>query len=140
MKRFLHADRPPWLVHPAGKLILLAAPLLLGLCIEGTGERATLCGVEGPPCLVGEALGERACPGCGLTRSTTLALHGDFRQAFAVHPGGLLVVVLCLAGILVRADALRRGGDSPGHEMLIGLGRRAFLIGMLAAWLGRWIF
>jgi hypothetical protein len=42
------------------------------------------------------------CPTCGMTRSVLLTLHGSWRSALEVNPGGLLLVL----GVLMLAAAL----------------------------------
>jgi len=116
-------------------LCILAAPILLGLCLSVEQGQATLFGLAGPACVVGEALGEHACPGCGLTRSTALVMHGSWRESFDLHPGGWLIVLLCAAGILVHADALRRGVITSAHDQLLRSGRALLVLGLAAAWI-----
>ena len=50
------------------------------------------------------------CPGCGLTRSTLLVLHGDLGNALRLHAFGpvLLVALLLMAVSLILPDAARR--------------------------------
>jgi len=42
------------------------------------------------------------CPGCGMTRSILLTLHGDWRHALALNPGGPMLVL----GTLVLSAAM----------------------------------
>ena len=118
-------------------VLLLAAPLAIGLCLEATPEKATLLGWEGPSCLVADHLGEAACPGCGLTRSTALWVQGDFAGSTAAHPVGWLVVLLCAAGIALYTDIFRRGQTTSLHRRLLRSGRWAFASGIVAAWVLR---
>lgn len=69
-----------------GKMgLLLLVPLLLVLIptswLEG---RRTLCPIK--------ALTGRNCPGCGMTRATSSALHGNFKQALRYNR--LVVIML----------------------------------------------
>lgn len=50
------------------------------------------------------------CPGCGLTRSFALALDGDLQRAFALNPGGplLLLGLLALCAALLLSALARR--------------------------------
>ena len=118
-------------------LLLLATPLVLGLCMQADIDQATLFGYGGPPCVLGEALGPQACPGCGLTRSTALVLDGAWGAATILHPAGWLVVLLCAAGVLIHTDILRRGRRPSGHTRLLRLGRWTFAGGLAVAWLLR---
>jgi len=69
-----------------GKIgFLLLAPLLLILIPTSWWEsRRTLCPIKN--------LTGRNCPGCGMTRATSSALHGDFKQALRYNR--LVVIVL----------------------------------------------
>jgi len=55
--------------------------------------------VAGTPCVMQATTGI-PCPGCGLTRAVILALGGDFRGAFQIHPlfwmGAAVLLVLPL--------------------------------------------
>ncbi|MBC8126609.1 MAG: DUF2752 domain-containing protein [Gloeobacteraceae cyanobacterium ES-bin-144] len=57
-----------------------------------------------PGCLFHRLTGWH-CPGCGMTRATCAALHGNIREAFRFNPLGMLVlpVVLVLAGLWMWA-------------------------------------
>ena len=118
--------------------VVLSAPLVLGLCMQANENRAALCGIAGPTCPIGAVLGPTVCPGCGLTRSTALILHGDWAAATAVHPGGWIIVLLCAAGALLYADVARRGARTTTHDRLLRAGRVAFLTGIASTWLARW--
>jgi hypothetical protein len=41
-----------------------------------------------------KAMGLPYCPGCGLGRSISLALHGEFNLSLKMHPFGILAVVI----------------------------------------------
>jgi hypothetical protein len=94
-------------------------------------------GLSGPGCPLGDALGSSACPGCGLTRSTALALHGDWVAALSLHAGGFVVVLACLAGIALHGHVLATRRRSPRHDALLRFGRFAFALGILGAWAAR---
>lgn len=110
---------------------------MLGICLTVDSENATLLGLSGPPCVIGEVLGPRACPGCGITRSTALVMHGAWYEALVLHPAGWMVVLLCAAGALVHIDILRRGARSANHDRLLRVGWAIFAGGLTLAWLLR---
>ncbi len=118
-------------------LALLCIPLMLGLFVVVDADRATLVGLEGPTCPVGASLGEAACPGCGLIRSTALVLQGQAAAATAVHPAGWLVVLLCIGGVLVHGDIVRRGRRTAAHRRLLSWGYVSFVVGLAATWVVR---
>ena len=66
-------------------------------------------------CIFRKALGV-PCPGCGMTRSVVLALDGEMGRAFAVNPGGPLLVagalLLCAALILLTLSRHSRQATS----------------------------
>ncbi len=70
--------------------------LLIALILPASGLGFTICGFYN--------LTGIACAGCGLTRSVTNAVHGDFTQAFYFHPLGLFfagaAVVLALSAAI----------------------------------------
>ncbi|MFQ5844228.1 MAG: DUF2752 domain-containing protein [Planctomycetota bacterium] len=116
-------------------LAILGGVLCVAALLDASPHSASLAGVEGPPCLLGTLLGERACPGCGLTRSAALVAQGDPAAAFAVHPAGILVILLCAAGVVTHLHILIR--RRCGHAELRRLGRRLFVVGLAAGWLVR---
>lgn len=118
-------------------LLLFAAVLLLGLLMRADGEHAVLVGLEGPHCVLRGLLGEKACPGCGLTRSVVLVLHGGWGEAWDVHPAGFLVAALCLAGLIVHGSILFGRRRTEWHGRLLSLGYRIFVVGLLLSWLWR---
>ena len=127
---------------PSLRPILLRTGLLLGGIAAGVGARvttdgATWFGVRGPRCPLGACLGEIACPGCGLLRSTASALQGDFASAVAAHPTGLAVAGLLVAGTLLHFDILRRRRELPAHRRLRRAGHWTFVLSLAAGWLYR---
>lgn len=118
---------------------LVVPVLVLGIAALATvdSRRAAWFGIEGPQCLVNRVLGPHVCPGCGLTRSTALAVQGRIAEAASLHAGGIAVALLCLGAIAVHLDVVRRGRVLDAHLALRSLGRKALLAGVLGAWLWR---
>src|SRR5678816_2325472 len=54
-----------------------------------------------PLCLFHDATG-LPCPGCGLTRSLSSAMHGLFRESWHHHPMGPLILVLFFLTLIQR--------------------------------------
>jgi hypothetical protein len=121
------------------RLAILASALLVGLLMHADAETATLFGVEGPRCPLRKALGEQACPGCGLTRATVLALHGELSSSWRVHPAGILLVLACVGGIVVHLDILWKRRKRAGHETILRVGGRTLAAGLVVAGLLRWL-
>lgn len=122
---------------PLVSAALLAGVLAAAALMDATPRDATLFGIQGPPCALRALAGENACPGCGLTRSTALTVHGRLAEAVRVHPAGPLVALLCALGLLVYLHAVVRGRMEGVHLRLIGLGRKVFVVGLAAGWLVR---
>lgn len=63
-----------------------------------------------------------SCFGCGMTRSWTHALHGDFAASVHFHPFGIFMILACLVAALVSAWELYKGetGLSTWFEGRIG--------------------
>jgi hypothetical protein len=81
-------------------------------------------------CIFKEAFGV-SCPGCGLTRSLVLALGGDFGRAFALNPGGplLLAGLFALCAALLVSAFSRHRSDAPSSAIFprtIKLGAAAY--------------
>ena len=124
-------------VAAARALLLPAGVLVLAATARVSVDAATWFGVRGPVCPLGAVLGECACPGCGLTRSTAMVVQGRFGEALALNLGGFFVAALCVAAILLHADVWRRGRELGWHQSLRRGGRWLFLIGIAFAWLAR---
>lgn len=120
-------------------LAILAGVLALATLLEATPREASLAGLRAPPCALRAVLGEHACPGCGLTRSTSLVVRGDLAGSLSVHPAGALVALLCLAGIALHLHILIRRRRTATHAALLRLGGRLFVLGLVAACVVRWI-
>ncbi|MGE9267713.1 MAG: DUF2752 domain-containing protein [Verrucomicrobiales bacterium] len=71
---------------------LLAAVLVLAGVWQGAAWL--------PPCLFHEVTG-LDCPGCGLTRACSDALHGRFWQAFQHNPLGVILTPLAVVAMSV---------------------------------------
>lgn len=110
---------------------------VVGSLVDASPERATLFGVEGPPCPSKLLLPDHGCPGCGLTRATALLLDGEAEAATRLHPGAWLVVVLAALGTLLRALLLGFPEKSDWIHRQLRTGRVLFLAGLLAVWVAR---
>ncbi len=99
-----------------GAIVVVAAVLTPGTDAIG------FFGTELPSvCFVGR-LTDLGCPGCGMTRSVTFAMHGDLRQAFASHRLGILTTALFVASAVYLAVVLvadRRGRISWRKERYV---------------------
>ncbi|MBM4063621.1 MAG: DUF2752 domain-containing protein [Planctomycetes bacterium] len=110
------------------------AVVVLGCTAQVTAQAASWFGIHGPCCPLGHWLGEHACPGCGLTRSTALVLQGEWRTALDLNPAGFVVVALCAGAIALQLDVWRRGQQGLRHLAWRSLGQRAFAAGIAIAW------
>lgn len=91
----------------------LAAQLLVLRALSAANDDfVTLAGTELHwGCVFKTAFGV-PCPNCGMTRAVVFALHGDWSRAFAMNPGGPLLVlgaVLLSAALLYVALRAPRG-------------------------------
>ncbi|MCR9245239.1 MAG: DUF2752 domain-containing protein [bacterium] len=120
-----------------GNMIMPAGVLVLAATARASTEAATWFGIRGPHCPLGAVLGECACPGCGLTRSTAMVVQGRFGEALELNVGGFVVAGLSAAALVLHADVLRRGRVLFGHLRLRETGRWVFVAGVLFAWLAR---
>lgn len=77
------------------------------------------------------------CPGCGATRATWLALHGDFAGSFHMHPLALLVGVLMVpTGLIALRGIVRDGVPAPLPKPLRWLWY-VVVAALFAVWLAR---
>jgi len=92
-------------------LVVIAAAWMLDVTPAQDG--VSLFGLQLP-----EVCGARRwggeCPGCGLTRSFVLGVRGDL-EAFRLHPGGPLLLLLLVSQVPLRGARLLlgRGLDGP---------------------------
>ncbi|MBE0639159.1 MAG: DUF2752 domain-containing protein [Bacteroidales bacterium] len=73
-------------------LIWLAAVVIL-YSSSPENHHYTLCPLDN--------LGFSYCPGCGLGRSVTLALHGHIAQSLQMHPFGLIAIIVIFHRIAI---------------------------------------
>jgi len=125
----------PVLRGSALAVLLLAFPLVVGALAEADERHAALLGMEAAPCPIRLVAGDHACPGCGLSRSTVLAVHGELSRSWRVHAAGILILLLCVGGIAVHAHILATRRRSRWHERVLRFGRRLFALGLLGAWI-----
>ena len=128
---------PPDVRRSVLSAALLAGALALAAVLSVSPARATLAGAEGPGCVLGAVAGAHPCPGGGLARAPALAGEGRPAASFRVHPAGVLVAGLCLAGLVVHLHAVWRRRRTARHDALLRAGRWAFAVGILAGWLVR---
>jgi hypothetical protein len=79
------------------------------------------------------------CPGCGMTRATLAALHGDFAASFHFHPLAVILVPLLALYSLGHAYSYLRHGVSQIDTVVSGKWIDRFLLLLLITMLGVWI-
>lgn len=81
------------------------------------------------------------CPGCGMTRATLAAVHGDFATSFRFHPLGMIIVPLFALYVAAHALSYIRHGVSQVDKVVSGKWIDRFLLllifTMLAVWIAR---
>lgn len=113
----------------AAGAVLIALPVVL-LYRNGPG------GLGFPGCLFHELTGY-VCPGCGMTRATYAALHGDLVAALRFNCFGVLLFPVALLGIGLELCGWLRGKPLP-VSLRFGRGVMWGLIGaVLAFWVLR---
>lgn len=119
------------------RALLLAAGVAAGATAEVGADAARWFGVRGPHCPLGQCLGPLACPGCGLVRSVSATLQGDFPLAVNVHPAGPAVAGLMLAALAVNLEILRRGHETASLARWRHRGFVSFVAFVFGGWLLR---
>ena len=115
--------------------MLFSLAIIVGFFAHIDGGHASFWGIEGPKCLVERLLGDhRFCPGFGLTRSTSLALQGDFRGSFGMNPGGIGVACTLLGGLAFYFLAFFKGYYSRKMLLMKSFGRVLFLGSVFGVW------
>lgn len=87
-----------------------------------------------PKCLF-YAITHIPCPSCGLTTSFSHIMHGNFLDAFMVHPLGPLLFLL-LIGFTIYL-ALGKSWDKISHHRFFDPGLYSFLMGLGLVWIYR---
>ncbi len=72
--------------------IWIAALIFLALIEPAESTHYTLCPFS--------AMGIDFCPGCGLGRSVSYILHGDFTTSLGVHPLGIFALIVLTTRII----------------------------------------
>jgi len=85
-------------------IIWLGALLWLGFSEPQSHSDFTLCPLRN--------IGISGCPGCGLGRSVSYALHGHFSESFQMHFAGMPAVLILLFRVfsLFKNATRNRGG------------------------------
>jgi hypothetical protein len=82
------------------------------------------------------------CPGCGMTRSVVLAVHGNFGAAWQMNPTGVLGatgLMLFSLTMLWLMFQQRRGQDTAGLERKIRVSVTVAGLGLIAFWAIEWL-
>ena len=80
------------ILPPTEAMIWLLAIIGLAIYEPTNGEHVSFCLLNN--------LGLTFCPGCGIGRSISHALHGDIQASFAMHPMGLFALPVLVFRIL----------------------------------------
>lgn len=107
---------------------------LFAVCLLAVAAVVPVASVaSGPVVCPVRRLTDLPCPGCGLTRSTVRAVHGQLPQAVTAHPGGVVLVGL-LAAWAVTGPSHAGTVLDPGR-WLASTRRRAVVVGAVVLWL-----
>ncbi len=117
----MHKDRALWV--SLGVLGLAAAAYAL----RETGGHGWM-----PGCVFKKATG-LDCPGCGMTRATYAALHGNIRTAFAFNPVGMVLLPLAMVGLGIEVVGWVRGRPLP-FRLNPGRWGAAVIAGVMILW------
>jgi hypothetical protein len=117
-----------------GVLALLALRLIATPDERGYGTHEQL-GL--PDCLMMEVTGV-PCPGCGVTTSVTLFVHGRFLDSFLTQPFGLIVVVLIPLFVVWSLWGHARGADL--YENLTSKSAKRWIVPGVIAMGAAWIY
>lgn len=119
------------------RILVLGAILLVAASMRVEAGEVTFLGQGGPSCLIGSHLGDAACPTCGLTRSVSLAVQGDWGSAVSFHGAGPLIVLLLGLGLLLEFSVFLGSERLGFHRRLARSGRWVLLLGVAVGWLGK---
>lgn len=89
-----------------------------------------------PGCLFRKFTGLN-CPGCGMTRATHAAMHGDLARAFRFNPLGMILLPIAMVGVGQEIAGWVRGRPLPWRLHVGAKGGWAILSIILAFWILR---
>ncbi|MBC7979717.1 MAG: DUF2752 domain-containing protein [Armatimonadetes bacterium] len=121
----MHKDRALW-VSLAFLLLAFAAFML-----RQTGGIGWI-----PGCAFRKLTGLQ-CPGCGMTRATYAALHGNIGDAFRLNPVGMVLLPLALVGLGIEVLGWVRGRPLPFRLNVGRWGAAVIALVMIVFWVGR---
>lgn len=89
-----------------------------------------------PPCLLHRATGLH-CPGCGMTRATHAALHGEWACAFRFNPLGMVLLPFVAVGIAFQVEGWVRARPARWQPHLGAYGGWVILAVVVGFWILR---
>lgn len=134
------ASPPPARSPRRGAVVAIGLALLpwaVGAGLQADEERATLFGWGAPLCPSRALVPDVGCPGCGLTRATTLAAHGDWRRATRLHAGWVAVALASCLTLVGMLPVLARGTGLARAGRRIQRGMVGLALGLVVLWLIR---
>ena len=123
--------------NSAATLVVLMGILALGSVLQVSAGGASLGSIAGPECLLRNLVGERSCPGCGLTRASSLVLHGEFSRAWAVNVGGFFLVGTLGLWSMIHLWIMATGRRTTASIRWLTVSRRILLFGVILGWILR---
>lgn len=81
-----------WIIYQNLELLIWVGAMIVLMFSSAGSHHYTLCPLDN--------LGVSTCPGCGLGRSVSHALHGDLASSIQMHPFGLLAVIVIFHRII----------------------------------------
>ncbi len=124
----MHKDRALWVALVV--LILAFAAFML----RETGGAGWM-----PGCVFRKLTGFD-CPGCGMTRATYAALHGDLPAAFRLNPVGMVLLPLAFLALSLEVAGWVRGKPLPFRIRTGRWGAAVILVVLVAWWILRNMF
>ena len=90
-------------INPDFLIAMCCSGILLAVSLSGVADGGVkLAGVQLPTVCGFRLLTSWDCPGCGLTRSLVLAIHGEFQEAYFMHLWGIPVLLILITQVPYR--------------------------------------
>ena len=142
MKRRIPARIQDAAPSAAMALVILAQAALIRLLFMADEARVFLLGRPLDLTCAFRARFGLPCPGCGMTRSIVLAVHGELWRAWRIAPGGAISVTVALAfavGLAILSVLRLRGSPTTAAFRLYFLRYALLAAGVvIAVWSGGW--